>query len=1405
MSGLLRPIQLSVSSGVVLLLSLRLLGQAPAAGMFAGGSFSATAAELQAASLAVPADPQFGAQILLEEGTYRVAENGTLTYRHRMIFRVDAKEAIDDWSEASMQWDPWYEEPAKLQARVLRPDGRFIELDQRTITDAPVKATDAETYSSEHVRRAPIPGISVGAIVEEVDSVEEKTPYFASGSLYRFNFQAAVPMADVRLIVDVPAGTPFHELVHGLPKLAVERSEADGRRRTVYEQTGEPARHEGDIDLATNEPNQPMVEFATGASWQAVATGYAALSDPQTVIAEAKAILPEELPAGRTERIGAIVARLHREVRYTGVEFGSAKLTPQRPAEVIERHYGDCKDKANLLVAMLRAADIPATLALLNVGPGRDVDASLPGITQFDHAIVYVPAAGKDAAVWIDATAQYNVPGELPFMDAGRRALLIAPGTTGLLTIPPPKPEDSRLVETRSFTLSQLGGAQVREVSETGGQLDAYYRDAYGGSDTKKIRVDLEAYMQRAYLAKGLTKVGHGPPDDLTKPFALTLEADEAKRGNTALDEAVVVIFPSMLVSRLPGWFAKAPPAVGPDTTADVKHELELEAASRQATYVFAPFLDERRIRIAIPDGFTLRALPPDKTTKIGSGTLVESYSAAEKGVVTATFRFNSGPGTLTADEALAMRDAVLELNKRDYVGVYFDQVGAKEIAEGHIRAALAADRAVIAGQPAAALPHVRLARALLAAGIGDEARQEARKATELDPKSSAAFNALAWTLEHDSLGVRFGKGFDLAGSLAAYTQAIALDPQDNDPRFDQAILYEFDSQGLRYAADADMGAAARGYRELIERTKDTNPGAAAQYRENLVYVLLFDHKYAELDAMLAKLPFSNAHAAVQIASATAQRGTAAGLAQASAGNVAAGDRSKNLNAAGGLLAQLRLYPEASAILEAGIGGGTDAPTTARQIEFYKNLKPMSLKPVPLTDPVAPVKDSLFGVLAGTLTMQEAMALTSHHAYSSEASMRMDLERGMSQMGTMRQTAERSGLNETVLLDLITGSMKFSATGDDATGYAVVAESLGSQPEHIFVVKEEGVYRMVGGDRDVVQVGNAVLYALEHGSPKLAKSMLDWRRDLMHKAGGDDPFSGPLLPWFWTVGSTKEGADSVASMRLAGISLLAGSMDAKPYLAELVELQSKATGQRQTALDLLLASAAAGAEQPAIALPAAKRLLEQEPDSLTALVLAGRSYAEQDDTKDWLAMLAPLLAKKPKDDDLLRQQMYAYEAAHDYAAARRAEQAVLDTGKATSSDYNNYAWLGLFDGHVGEPEVKQAQQSNMLSKNGSFADLHTLACIYAALGRTTEARQVLAQAMQAGNVGEPNSAVWYALGLIYEQYGANEAALSAYGKVQAHEFDDHTYIDPGATYLLAQTRIAALSKMAGAKTAVAAK
>lgn len=83
-------------------------------------------------------------------------------------------------------------------------------------------------------------------------------------------------------------------------------------------------------------------------------------------------------------------------------------------------------------------------------------------------------------------------------------------------------------------------------------------------------------------------------------------------------------------------------------------------------------------------------------------------------------------------------------------------------------------------------------------------------------------------------------------------------------------------------------------------------------------------------------------------------------------------------------------------------------------------------------------------------------------------------------------------------------------------------------------------------------------------------------------------------------------------------------------------------------------------------------------------------------SKEWLAVLTPRLEKKPKDHDLLAEQARAYQyegCCAMRAAARKTEQAVLGSGKVTSNDYNSYAWMGLFDDHVGNAEVRAAVSS----------------------------------------------------------------------------------------------------------------
>lgn len=1348
---------------------------------------------MRSAAAAVAPDNSSDATILDEQTDFHISETGALSYTRRFVYRIETRNGVQGWAEASIEWDPWYEDPAQIHARVLQPDGSFAELDQKTITDAPVNSEEEDTYVSSRIRKAPLPGITVGAIVEEVISVSEKRPFITGGSVYRYAFTNNALTARERVSVELPASMPFHDRISNLPDLSVTRSESDGLRRVVYERGPHPATVYGDIDLASATMPLPLVEFSTAPSWAEMAHAYAGISEPRIVTDEVQSLLPSPLPSTRMATIQLLVERLHKEVRYTGVEFNESQFTPQLPSEVLKRHYGDCKDKATLLVTMLRAAKIPAYLALLSAGNGLDVSPDLPGLNRFNHAIVYVPASGKDAALWIDATADSTQVGTLPFEDSDRLALIIEPATKSLTQTPVATPEDSVLIETRVFTLPELGPSRVVETSETRGYIDASYRSRYGEAATKRTTDELEAYAKSAYLAKSLSKVEHGDGSDLTKPFRLTLTVDSARRGITSMDDAAVAIFPTGTLYGLPAWITTAPAPLPDDATEAQKHERALAEAQRSPTYNIRPFISEQRYRIYVPAGFTLRALPPDRTTKIGPGSLTEHYATEAPGIVTADLRFSTGKSVLTVQEALEMRQAVAEVYKREVIEIGFDQTGVKLLSDGKIKQALAADETAIAANPSSALPHARLARALLTAGVGDMARKEAAKAVALDPTSPAVLMTQGWILEHDLLGNRFGPGFDRQGAIEAYRKAMAAQSEDFDPRFDLAVLYEFDDNGVRYTPGSNLPEAIALYRALIAEAikKNTSP---AQDRINLGFALLFHGDYKELDALLPDMPMDVNRATLAIASAVAQKDVAAGVAVAGGLNVSTDDRNKALISAGVNLAQMGLYPQASGVLAAGNQGGDDAPTIARQIELYRNLHRVPADAPPVTSPESAVF-AYMNLMMSNKTDKAALApLFSRHAYASDAAFDRNLGKNLDQIGFLRVLANSSQNSEVVLRDIILGSTTYKSTGDDATGYRVLSQTVGSEASQYFVVKEDGTYRLVADEHDNEEVGNLALYALSHNQPKLAKSILDWKRELLHRGGGDDPFSGALMPRFWTVDSDKPGADSPEAMRVAAISLLTGSMEAKPYLDSLVPLREKATGAHQTDFDLLLAYGYDGVEEPKPALRYIGNLLQEEPDSETALRLAAQAYALSGDTKAWNSLLASRLAHHADDPDILRDQIQLLDTERRYAAARDVEKKIFDSGKADSSDYNSYAWLGLFDNSLGADITNAAQQSNMISKNSSFAALHTLACIYAAQGKVSDAQQVLTQAMNAGNLAKPNSAVWYALGLLYEDYGLREAALTAYRRVEAHEWDDHTYIDPMSTYLLAQERIASLSK-----------
>jgi tetratricopeptide (TPR) repeat protein len=244
-------------------------------------------------------------------------------------------------------------------------------------------------------------------------------------------------------------------------------------------------------------------------------------------------------------------------------------------------------------------------------------------------------------------------------------------------------------------------------------------------------------------------------------------------------------------------------------------------------------------------------------------------------------------------------------------------------------------------------------------------------------------------------------------------------------------------------------------------------------------------------------------------------------------------------------------------------------------------------------------------------------------------------------------------------------------------------------------------------------------------------------------------------------------------------------------LPQLERSAAGATGPNKpdaTAVNLLVAEGWLYAQKPERARAAIAALLKAYPDSITVVQLAGEADRQTRNWAAWNALLDSRLKKRPDDRELLLEKAQAAQAEGNFAGAAKILQTVLNGMSATAEDYNNYAWNALFESKVDDSALQAALQATTLTGNHDFASLHTLACVYAALGRTTEARQTLLQAMETANLAEPNSDVWYAFGAIYEQFGATNAAIAAFRKVEKPTGP----INPVDTWVLAQRGLKAL-------------
>jgi len=146
----------------------------------------------------VPADDA-GVVVLLDEQRYAFDATGSATLTEHLVYRVAIDSGVEHWSTVEALWAPWYQDKPTIQARVIARDGSVHELDARALSETPAPEESLDIFSDNRVLHAPLPGVGVGSVVEQVITYKDNNPMIASGRTGRFFFGRGVPVHRARV------------------------------------------------------------------------------------------------------------------------------------------------------------------------------------------------------------------------------------------------------------------------------------------------------------------------------------------------------------------------------------------------------------------------------------------------------------------------------------------------------------------------------------------------------------------------------------------------------------------------------------------------------------------------------------------------------------------------------------------------------------------------------------------------------------------------------------------------------------------------------------------------------------------------------------------------------------------------------------------------------------------------------------------------------------------------------------------------------------------------------------------------------------------------------------------------------------------------------------------------------
>ncbi|HEU4407917.1 MAG TPA: DUF3857 domain-containing protein [Polyangiaceae bacterium] len=546
-----------------------------------------------------PAQAGFAKRTLRDLQVTTVHPNGLASRFHQVVFQPLTEEAAEDARQYAFTFQAGRDVVDLRAARVYRANGAVDETVETA--QAPVDNPAIAMYTSTRSFVVQLPRLAPGDVVELRYRVDEATPRNDFGDTFSETayFQAFEPVASAEYVLVTPRARRVPLRVpEGLKVKRDERDEGEVHIARVSADHVAP--------LLPEPLMPPLAEVAaplsasTFASWEDVGRWFWGLAREQLDADDETRKLARELTKGLTderEKVRAVYDFVVQKTRYVALEFGIEGFKPRRCTLTLSRGWGDCKDKAVVIVTMLRELGIPARLVLVRTGMRGLAPTDAPSYAFFDHAIAYVPSLD----LYLDGTAEYTGMAELPPMDRGALGLQIVDGQGKLVRLPEPPAAETRRARAIDLTLGDGAAALDLRVESTGA-FASELRQRYHPESTRRARAleDFGREFGGLSLQSGAAGLEVGRPDDIERPVQLRLRGralgiTRAEGGDYGLQVAPL--------GSLVGHYA---------VLSSRRHPLKLPF---RATYE-----DEWTIRL--PAGLRLKHAPPSKALESPFGRL---------------------------------------------------------------------------------------------------------------------------------------------------------------------------------------------------------------------------------------------------------------------------------------------------------------------------------------------------------------------------------------------------------------------------------------------------------------------------------------------------------------------------------------------------------------------------------------------------------------------------------------------------------------------------------------------------------------------------------------------------------------------------------------------------------------